>query len=467
MDQQNMLWSAILKRFFKGFQHITHRGVPIGQFIYRPLMSQWNWKKIDGAVKASLIEAGGITESTIYDWADQPYAYDPHPGGMVLMRGGFGDLAARYLPESRFILVSPNQAEVDLIKLNCPDLTSHNFQKQFRENPGAVNSLSHQVEQLVRERRNDPVLGSPVLLKWLTVRMREIVRMLDAAWQIFEENPIGAVLTISSTYSMDGALNLVARARRIPSLTLQHGLMSERDLFAHIPILATRKCVWGKIYQQWYQKFGFPSSRLSIVGSPRFDIIFNQPWCGRQKLRQMLNIDPGHKIALYATQILRINETVAPIVFEGLKTIPDLTVVMMLHPGEEPEPHERLARGYPNWKTVRFGHVSLYDALSGADCCITCYSTAALEAMLFKLPVITVEPYPLPFSFGESGGSIPVQNSTELNQVVRRLCAEEAFRAETVERYQTFLTDHCLPDGLASQRLFEEVEQLLETGGTA
>jgi hypothetical protein len=467
MDQQNTLFGVVLKRFFKGFQHITHHGVPICKLVYRPLMSQWDLKRLKEVFKNSLTESDQITESSIYNWSDDPYPYDPHPNGIVLMRGGFGDVAVQYLPRERCMLLSPNQAEVDLIKLNRPDLRSHNIQSYYRENPAAVQKLNRQVELAVRASQDDPVLGSPVLLKWFQAKMPEIVRMLDAVQRVFEEIPVGAVLTISSTYSMDGALNLIAKAKRIPSLTLQHGLMAEKDLFSHVPILATKKCVWGPALGQWYQKFGFPESRIAIVGAPRFDLIANQTWCGKQKLCQMLKIDPGQKIVVYATQIIRINETTAPVVLEGLKTLPEVTVLMMLHPGENPEPHEKLARGYPNCKTIRFGHVSLYDALSGADCFITCYSTAALEAMLFKLPVITVEPYPLPFSFGKSGGSIPVKNSLELNQVVRRLCADEAFRAETVERYQPFLTAHCLPDGLASRRLFGEIAQLLETRGTA
>ena len=181
----------------------------------------------------------------------------------------------------------------------------------------------------------------------------------------------------------------------------------------------------------------------------------------------MLGIDPSQKVIVYGADILRIDQTIVPILLEALRAIPNIFLVMLQHPGDNPEPHEKLAEGYPNGKVVRFGRISLYDALSGADCFISCYSTSALEAMLFKLPVITVEPTPPTFSFGDLGASLKVINAAELNQVVTRLFSDETFRMNAVNRYQNFLSRYCIPDGSASERLFEEIKLLCRTGGIA
>ena len=204
-----------------------------------------------------------------------------------------------------------------------------------------------------------------------------------------------------------------------------------------------------------------------MVGSPRFDIVFNQKWSGKEKLCQMLGTNPTKKIIVYAAQILRFNQTIAPIVFEGLKSIPELFLVMLLHPGEDPLIYEHLTEGFNDCKIVRFGEISIYDALSGADFFITYFSTAALEAMLFKLPVITMEPVPPTFSFGDLGASLKVTNAAGLNQVVNRLISDETFRTNAIGRYRNFLSDYCIPDGLAAKRLFNEAELLCRTGGIA
>jgi hypothetical protein len=468
MNEQNTFYAAILGRFFNQFQNITYHGVPIGKFVYYPIMKYWSLteaKENHAYFKDLAAEMIRLNDSELYRRFDEPYHYEPHPNGIILMRGGFGDIASLFLPQEHFFLISPNQAEVDVIKLNRPDLTAHNFQAYYRENPKAVESLNQQITEVFKGLKDDPLLGNPDLLDWFYRTTPAIVGILDAVQSLFDSLNVGAVLTISSSYSMDGALNLVARANHIPSLTVQHGITDECNFFTNIPILATKKAVWGTKIRSWYQKFGVPESRIAVVGSPRFDIIFNQKWCGKEKLHQMLQIDPAKKIIVYAAQIFHFAQIITPVVLEGLKSVPDLFLLILLHPGEEPLSHEQLTRGYSNCKVVRFGHISLYDALSGADCFITYYSTSAFEAMFFNLPVITVEPSPPQFSFGDLGASLRVTNATELNQVATRLFTEETFREQAIHQYQKFISEYCIPDGSASERLFNEVKLLSRTGG--
>ncbi len=467
MNEQTAFFYVVLPRFFKQFQSITYHGVPICRYAYRIFMSFWSLSRIQELLPSIQDEINNLSFEETCDRLDGPYRYEPHPDGIVLMRGGFGDIASLYLPKERFMMISPNQAEVDLMKLNRPDLMAHNIQNYYQENPEAVKSLNQQIAQVLGQLKDDPILGSPDLVKWFQTEIPEFVRTLDAVWELFEKFNIGAVLTISSTYSMDGALNLVARAKGIPSFTVQHGLIAEHDLFDHIPILATKKLVWGKATLEWYQKFGYPESRVSVIGSPRFDIIFNHKWCGKEKLHQILGINQNQKIVVFGAQIIHFSQIIAPIILEGLKSIPDLFLLMLLHPGEKPLPYQKLAEGYPYCKVVQFGNISLYDALSGADLFITYYSTAALEAMFFKLPVITVEPMPPTFSFGALGASLQVTNAVELHQVVHRVLNDETFRVNSINRYQDFLTQYCIPDGSSSKRLFEEIESISQTGGEA
>jgi hypothetical protein len=466
MNETNALNVVLLRQFFDRFRDIVYHGVPICKFIHIDLITNWREALIQKN-PAWLEEMRHVADLQVYEWSDAPYPYEAHPDGVVVMRGGFGDIAVEFLPRERFFLVSPNQAEVDLIKRNRPDLTAHNIADYYRDNPGAIAALNQRITKAIRGQSDDPLFGSLDFLNWFTGRIPQIVRILDAVQLLFETLNVGAVLTISSVYSMDGALNLIARANRIPSLTLQHGLMAENDLFYHIPVLATQKMVWGEANRQWYQKFGFPESRVSVIGSPRFDTIFNQKWCGKEQLCRKLGTDPAKKIVVFAAPVIRFNQMVAPLVFDGLRSIPEVFLVMLLHPGEDPSLYEPFTPGFANCQILRFGQIRLYDALSGADCFITYASTSTLEAMFFKLPIITAEPVPPTFSFGELGASIRVTNSAELNQAVRRLFSDELFRRDAIERYHPFLLEYCIPDGSAGKRLFERVETFCRTGGIA
>ncbi len=467
MNEQNAFYAVLLPRFFRIFQHVTYQGVPICKYTYYQFICAWDidWAKEN--LPCLEADMSKVKDSEVYSWSDEPYVYDPHPEGVIIMRGGFGDIASLYFPKERYFLLSPSQAEVDLIKTNRPDLVSHSITDYYKENPKAVRELLGQVTEIINGQKADPIFGSTKLLQWFQDKIPEIVHTFDAIQSLFKLVNVAAVLTVSSIYSMDGALNLCARANRIPSFTLQHGIMAEHDLFGHAPILATKKMVWGKAFSEFYRKFGYPESRTSVIGSPRFDSIFNQKWGGREKLCQMAGIDPSKKIIVYAAQIFFYNQTIAPMILEGLKSIPEVFLLILLHSGDNPSPHEHLIRGCNNCKVVRFGHISLYDALSGADFFMTYYSTAALEAMLFKIPVITVEPTPPTFSFGDLGASLKVTNAAELNQVISRLLSDETYRTHAVNRYQEFLYRYCLPDGLAGKRLFDEIEALCHSGGIA
>lgn len=469
MNEYNIYQGVILRRFLERFQRITYHGVPIAKYIYYQLHRDFVAKSEGGREKLPYWreEAARLTESGIYSWSDEPYHYDPHPDGVILMRGGFGDLAAAYFPQERFFLLSPNQAEVDLIKTNRPDLTAHNVENFYRDNPGAVRELTGQIAQIIQEQKDDPILGSPDLLAWFQGKIPEIVRGLDAVQSLFQRFTVSAALTISSFYWMDSALNLIARANRIPSFTLQHGIIGDSALFAHIPVLATKKLVWGRATLEWYQKYGFPQSRVSVIGAPRYDIIFNRQWCGKTKLCQMAGIDSSQKILFYATGTdVKTNTS---LIVEAVKHIPGLFLVLSLHPSETGyiDYYRQLIQGHPNCKVFRYGEISLYDWLSGVDFFITHSSTAAFEAMLFKLPVITVEATPPHFSFGEAGASLKVTSSAELQQVLSRLIGDESFRAAAINRYQNFISHHCIQDGSASNRLFEEIEAVCRTGGIA
>lgn len=471
MNEINLFYSGLLRRFFHRFQNVTYHNVPICKYIYYQFlcyaMNRWNPAWVKQNCPAFWDESMSSAESEIYNWSETPYLYDPHPGGIILMRGGFGDIASLFLPGERFMLLCPNQAEVDVIKQNRPDLSAHNIESFYRNNYAACKLLCEQFFQVIDGCKSDPLFGNIELFQWLKVQIPEIVRTLDAVQVIFESIHVGAVLTISSIVSMDSALNLIAAANRIPSLTLQHGLILERDLFCHVPVLATKKLVWGNAIREWYRKYGFPESRISVIGSPRFDIIRNKKWCGKENLTRMLEINSSMRIAVYATGTDM--ETIVPIVLKGLEEIPDLFLAILLHPSESSlvSKYQQLIAGYPNCRVIRFGYISLYDALSGADFFITHCSTAGLEAMLFNLPVITVEPAPSPFSYGDLGASIRVTNAGELNQTINRLMDDESFKINAVNQYRTFLSEYCIPDGLAAKRLFEEVELLSRTGGTA
>jgi len=474
MNEETAYFAVMLRRFFTRFRTFTYRDVEIGKFVYyqflaNSLLAHWDLSWAKRNLPGIEEELAAVVDAEVHDWTDEPYAFDAHPGGTVLMRAGFGDIAAQYLPPERYYLLSPGQAEVDTIKLNRPDLVAHNIETLFQPNPTAVAALSAACARIVGEHPEDPILGSTLFRDWLLGCLPDLVVRFDAVQRLIEELNVGAVLTISAIDQFCSALNLVARANRIPSITLQHGLIIDDTLFCHVPVLATKKAVWGPATRDWYGHYGVPPTRLRVTGSPRFDVIHNQPWGGKEKLRRILGLGPEWRIAVHATEGLPEARAikVTGAVIEGLCGMENLFLLILMHPGEPGrlDLYRRMASAYRDCRVERFGHISLYEALSGADVFLTCYSTSALEAMLFQVPVVTVEPFVPIYSYGDLGACQRVRTAGELRQIAGRILGEDDFRRQAVDQSRPFLERYCLPDGSSSARLMREVEELCNQGG--
>lgn len=462
-------YGVLLKRFFTLFRPVTYQNVPISKHLYYQCLGFINhcWGLAPAKEKTFAREMHELEAGQLFSFLDEPYACKPNPEGVFLMRSGFGDIASLFLPPEKYYLLSPFPAEVEVVRRNRPDLTAHNIEELYHPNPGAVKELEKKITGLLAKEKRDPVFGSPRFLQWILGRLPDLVTRFDAVQRIIEKLNAGAVLTISSIHWFGSALNLVARANQIPSLTVQHGIIADSQLFCHLPVLATKKAVWGRGTKEWYLKFGTPESRVVVTGSPRFDLIFNREWATRETLKKRLQIDPAYKIAVYATQPLggaRIRE-VAAITLNGLAKIEGLFLLIMLHPYERKEPYQQLAASNARCRVIPFGEVSLYDALNAADLFVTSFSTAALEAMMFNVPVVTVEPFPPNFSYSKSGAVFAARTAEELAGLARRILTEEDFRRAVLAKARPFLEKYCETDGSSARRLFQELETLSRCGG--
>jgi len=473
VNEQNAYGAVVLQHFFECFRTVTYHKVQICTHLYYEYLIHCakftRYQNILPTQPRLREEMARIADADLPGWADEPYVFDAYPRGTILMRGGFGDIAAAFLPPERYYLLSPGQAEVDVIKQNRPVLAAQNIEELYRPNPGAIAQLSAEFTRIAEAHKDDPLLGGAAFLNWILPWLPMVVSLFDAIQRLIEEKNIGGVLSISTIEPFDGALNLLARANRIPSISLQHGIITEEMFFCHAPVLAAKKAVWGPATRDWYGRYGVPPTRVCVTGSPRFDAIFNQPWGGKEKLRRILQLSPDSRLAVYTTQPLCLEdaEKVTATILEGIKDIGNLFLLILLHPAETGrlDFYRGLASAYQDCRVVRFGHISLYDALSGADILFACYSTSVMEAMLFQVPVVTVEPFPPVYSYGDLGACPKVRDADELHRVAGRILGEEDCRRQTVAQSRSFLEQHCLPDGSSSARLMREVEDLCNMGG--
>jgi hypothetical protein len=156
----------------------------------------------------------------------------------------------------------------------------------------------------------------------------------------------------------------------------------------------------GESQRQYFEKFGVPPERIVSVGLSRYEHLakFRQDYSPSQS-RAYLNIDQKFQhYFLYDSQAALRGYTTCQ---EQSKVTKALLIFAREHPSValmiKPHPSHR-----PGWLEALIDYFSLpnvflidknmlpYHALNAADLLITKFSTIALEAMLFKKPVVSI-----------------------------------------------------------------------------
>lgn len=210
-------------------------------------------------------------------------------------------------------------------------------------------------------------------------------------------------------------LTLETRCREIPFIHIMNSW--DNPSLAFLPAgFPDFYAAWGTQTANHATHFlGMPAERVISLGAAQFEVYNTPPRMDRQTFCERHNINPEHKILLYAGGSLGTNE------YEHLQhierqiedgTFPNLTVVYRPHPwggggnaGEQIIAHgwhhiriESTMRSYLEALRDRGYHMTFpdyrdtHDVLSSVDCVVSPLSTIIIEAALHRKPVMCFLP---------------------------------------------------------------------------
>ncbi len=447
-----------LNRFFEIFSALRYKEIELPHHLYYQFLVylQRNWPVETLLARYPPVLSGPVlAKSDLFGYIDRPYPPAAPGGAKILMRAGFIDTFQGFVPDEAMLLYSPHQAEVDLVESHTP-FHPINVEKLYVDDSEAVRDLANRAAALCGNLQEDMVFGSPSFQHWLTGQLGGAVKRLNAVAQLFAANQVGAAVTISAAHWAENAVLLTARARGIPSITLQHGLIGDNPAshpFANLPFFAKMKAVWGEAFADWFTAYGVPADRVCVTGSPRFDMIFDRRWADQQETARLLDLPADRPYVVVTTQPRQVPEFVR-VINQAAKALPDITFVLKLHPAEKVESYQALVHTDEKLRLVKFGAISLYDLLPNALACITRWSTSAIEAMLFHCPLICYEPADsvYEYSFVQKGAALPAANAANLILHLKRLQQDPAYRAQAQAMGWQYCIKHCVPDSQASAR---------------
>jgi len=302
------------------------------------------------------------------------------------------------------------------------------------------------------------------------------LRTVDTTFALLRRvKPEVIVLRISSSFLQPQfpILAQVARATGISALEIQHGLNyygpGTPSKFHNAEYLG----VYGQLSASELTSSGSGIGTTAvIIGSPRFDSYNSTVSRSRERNPEdplsvmVMAPSPCLGTQLDTYDVEEFFETIAV----AIKKIGGMTVTIKLRPGTDDQLFYRplITKVFEGVPHSVVDAPSLAELLTQSDIAVSCYSTAALEAMICGVPLINLALSPAEammskyhFAQYAATGAMEIAYTEEqFETALRRLAADPEMRAELRSKSEVFLKKNFLFDGSASQRVVALIESL-------
>lgn len=326
------------------------------------------------------------------------------------------------------------------------------------------------------------LIGQDISYLLKSLKAYTAVTLIEAAKRIIEEEEPNIVLMHDEYGALQLSIIRAASERGIPTVSLQHGLVSEEQVsYVHEPEhirgeqhdllfpIPDKMCVWSEVAKQNLIEIAkFPPSVPIVTGDPKIDFLpaaiksFNH-----EKITGRLGIPKRNKIIMFATENLpseHEKSLITTTVFKAAKSLSECYLIVKMHPNEtDASYYERAAKeaGLQDYSIVR--NVNLYELLYISNLVVLSYSTVAVEAMRMGKPVISLNLNGLHdnVSFIKSRKAIVIRNPDELLSAIHKYLNDTDKVQEVVEKAKVFAEQELgVADGKSSDRIVKLILQL-------
>lgn len=310
-------------------------------------------------------------------------------------------------------------------------------------------------------------------------------RAMDEAAAALDALRPRTVVTYAEAGGWGRALTLEARRRRIPVVGIQHGFISrhwlnylhEPDEIAASPSnpddrgcpLADLTLLYDDFAREHLVTAGhYPAHRLQVVGNPRLDALLSAARAlsktDLDRVKKEAGLEPGQHLVLVAAKRIPEFDASFRALFDAVKQMPDVHVVVRPHPAETAEPYLRLAGHARNVKVVPLS-LSAVALMLSARLVVTINSTVAIEAMALDVPSLAMRLPNYLSPFVNAGAMAGTSALEEIGPAVSRLVHDEAARRALADGRRRFMEMYRMtPDGRSAARAVEAIEKITGRG---
>jgi hypothetical protein len=275
------------------------------------------------------------------------------------------------------------------------------------------------------------------------------------------------VISTSDLWPFDHAVFAEARRRKIPSFVIQHGVAAG----FWWPCVADKLLLWGNSTRNDLMKYGAPADRLAVCGMPSADHLLRQGQassgakpCNAVSSYVILSNTQGRSLYpdLYARYGLLLKAVVA--------ATPATRWTVKLHPREDETFYRELLDGrFPNFSILPKS-TSLAEAVMQADVACTLFSTAGMEAMIMRRPLVVFDVGPVIREYAwwpKSGGGVYVGSPEEMAEFVKKAASDGQFLSDLVAKQDQFLSENIANPGRAAEAVLDTIQEVMSNASPA
>ncbi|MBU7025606.1 MAG: CDP-glycerol glycerophosphotransferase family protein [Theionarchaea archaeon] len=307
-----------------------------------------------------------------------------------------------------------------------------------------------------------------------------VVKHIEMTKRMIEKEDPNLILLLNEYGNFERAVLIAGKEKRVPTAAIQHGIITPTHrgyIFGKEErgkiVLPDMTCVYGQYHYNLLTKNSiYEPTQVTVTGQPRYDILYHADRIySKEQFLKTYGINPIHKIVLWATQCHGLtneeNKKSFKAVFETMRSVEDVTLVVKQHPGEG----EAYSKMIEEWLgAFKINAVltpkssDMYEQLFVCDAMITKNSTTAMEAIALDKPVVilNLSEEPDVVDYVPEGVASGVYREEDLKPTLLTLLKDSSELAKNRKKYiEKYLYRI---DGKASKRVVNLMENLIRRG---
>ena len=351
--------------------------------------------------------------------------------------------------------------------------TVRNKQEQFRSTWSALGDKPKFSEIFYYQNISFWPLIKHVLDDLILKDSRGVICEIESIKELLLHFSINRVLLRASAKDEFYLTAKVASQLKIPSIELQHGLVTPNRTFVYFsPVRVDYFVAYGKLTKKILIADDNDPRQIIEVGSPRFDSYLTKSYNQQslEELRVKLKIDTSRPVILVIPPAVRnpiksrdCNTYEAVEILRALAAlgtaISGIQIILKLRPSNmNVRFYRKAAREIFKDNVIIAQYEDMKSLIYLSDVIVSCKSTVILEAMIIGKPVVLymIRGGPSQFQLFKEGGAIRIAHTLkDLLPEVRSLIFKDELRKNLVRKAKEFLEKNYLFDGKSYLRVIK------------